>query len=145
MNSVCYEHDIGQWRIQEGAESAAAPPLFSANFCCFAYFGRFSGAESRNLDSRPTLFTAPGSATVGYHNHSMQDRSFSPNSLAKQLVFIKLTRLYLFSHPVLGVIYLSFLVWNSLSIPCCKIRHACIFKWHTSGRQYAVPVGGAMI
>ena len=42
-------------------------------------------------------------------------------------------------------IHLSFLVWNSLSIACCKIRHACIFKWHITGRQYAVHLGGAMI
>ena len=90
MNSVCYEHDIGQWRIQEGAESAAAPPppFFRQIFVVvFAYFGRFSGAESRNLDSRPTLFTAPGSATVGYHNPSMQDRSFSPEFIGKAISF----------------------------------------------------------
>ena len=49
-----------------GAESAAAPPpppFFRPIFVFLAYFGRFSGAESRNLDSRPPLFTDPGSAT----------------------------------------------------------------------------------
>ena len=45
-----------------GAESAAAP-LFLADFCFFGRFLLFSGAASRNLDSRPPLFTDPGSAS----------------------------------------------------------------------------------
>ena len=56
-------HGINQWRIQGGgglknwSESAAAPPFFGR-------FLLFSGAASRNLDSRPPLFTDPGSASV---------------------------------------------------------------------------------
>ena len=46
-----------QWRIQGGAESAAAP-LF------FGRFLSFPGAASRNLDSRPPLFTDSGSASA---------------------------------------------------------------------------------
>ena len=43
-----------------GGESAAAPPLFLGRFLLF------SGAASRNLDSRPPppLFTDPGSASA---------------------------------------------------------------------------------
>ena len=40
------------------------PPFFRPIFVFLAYFGRFSGAASRNLDSRPPLFTDPGSATA---------------------------------------------------------------------------------
>ena len=52
--------DPGGGRIGRG------PPFFRPIFVFLAYFGRFSGAESRNLDSRPPppLFTDPGSATV---------------------------------------------------------------------------------
>ena len=52
-----------------GAESAAAPPPFRPSFGVFlGGFLLFSGAASRNLDSRPTppppLFTDPGSASA---------------------------------------------------------------------------------
>ena len=54
-----------QWRIQGGGGGriGRGPPLFSADFCFFGRFLLFSGAASRNLDSRPPLFTDPGSAS----------------------------------------------------------------------------------
>ena len=57
-----------QWRIQGGGGGRIGrgpPPFFWPIF--YFFFGRFllfSGAASRNLDSRPPLFTDPGSASA---------------------------------------------------------------------------------
>ena len=67
-----------QWRIQGGGGRIGRgppPPLFSADFCFFwPILADFRGAEWRNLDSRPPLFTDPGSATA---MHITRPRSVS--------------------------------------------------------------------
>ena len=50
---------LKQWRIQGGGGRP-----FLADFCFFGRFLFILGAASRNLDSRPPLFTDPGSASA---------------------------------------------------------------------------------
>ena len=79
------------WRIQYlytvagGWIGRGPPPPF------FGRFFLFSGAASRNLDSRPPLFTDPGSASgihVGYSVEQFECPLFSHVGL-HQLIFFK--------------------------------------------------------
>ena len=62
------KHLTGSSGGSKGGPNRPRPPLFSADFCFFGRFLLFSGATSRNLDSRPPppLFTDPGSASGIY-------------------------------------------------------------------------------
>ena len=64
------------------------PPFFRPIFVFLAYFGRFSGAASRNLDSRPPLFTAPGSVTGSSSSSSSSSRSCSSSSRSSSVVVV---------------------------------------------------------